>query len=224
MEWIPCRASRYLPAVRPVGRTDFLEISRPSNGIPWASPAWSARHHRPVPLSGFADLAADVLSTVSWQAQSLRPCFRPHRSWDSSLQGVPLTAGRLRLSTQPGSLAVILRRAEVHDSRPCHRQFPRRPRFHAVAWFPCRLWVPFSRAEARFPVPLGLAPWNHLVPPASPASKLRSLLRVRSRLDRVSPPQPADALLGFCPSRAFTFHASESRPARARGPNTRLRP
>jgi hypothetical protein len=62
------------------------------------------------------------------------------------------------------------------------------------------------------------------VPPASPASKLRSLLRVRSRLDRVSPPQPADTLLVFCPSRALTFHASESRPARARGPNTRLRP
>jgi hypothetical protein len=56
MEWIPCRVSRYLPAVRPVGRTDFLEISRPSNGIPWASPAWTGRHHRPVPLSGFATL------------------------------------------------------------------------------------------------------------------------------------------------------------------------
>lgn len=161
-------------------------------------------------------LATNVLSTVSWQAQSLRPCFRPHRSWDSSLQGLPLTEDRLRLSTQPGFLVVILRCAETHDSSPCRRRFPRRPRFHAVAWFPRRLWAPFSRAEARFPVTLGLAPWNRLVPPASPTSKLRSLLRVRSRLGRVSPLQPADTLLGFCPSRALSFHASDSRPARAR--------
>jgi hypothetical protein len=80
-----------------------------------------------------------VLSAVSWQAQSLRPCFRPHRSWDSSLQGLPLTGDRLRLSTQPGFLAVILRCAETRGSSPCHRRFPRRPRFHAVAWFPRRL-------------------------------------------------------------------------------------
>jgi hypothetical protein len=56
MEWIPCRVSRFLLAVRPVGRTDFLEIPRPSNGIPWASPAWTACHVRPVPFSGFATL------------------------------------------------------------------------------------------------------------------------------------------------------------------------
>jgi len=53
MEWIPCRAPHYLLAIRPVGRTDFLEIPRPFNGIPWASPAWTARHDRPVPFSGF---------------------------------------------------------------------------------------------------------------------------------------------------------------------------
>jgi hypothetical protein len=56
MEWIPCRVSRFLLAVRPVGRTDFLEIPRPFNGIPWASPTWTARHVRPVPFSGFAAL------------------------------------------------------------------------------------------------------------------------------------------------------------------------
>jgi hypothetical protein len=52
MEWIPCRAPHYLLAVRPVGRTDLLEIPRPFNGIPWASPAWMARHDHPVPFSG----------------------------------------------------------------------------------------------------------------------------------------------------------------------------
>jgi len=56
MEWIPCRAPHYLLAVRPVGRTDFLEIPRPFNDIPWASPAWTARHDRPVPFSGFEAL------------------------------------------------------------------------------------------------------------------------------------------------------------------------
>jgi hypothetical protein len=39
MELIPYRAIGCLLAVRPVGRTDFPEIFRPFNGIPWASPA-----------------------------------------------------------------------------------------------------------------------------------------------------------------------------------------
>jgi hypothetical protein len=39
MELIPYRASCRLLAVRPVGRTDFLEILVPFNGVPWASPA-----------------------------------------------------------------------------------------------------------------------------------------------------------------------------------------
>jgi hypothetical protein len=34
MELCPCRVSRFLLAVRPVGRTNFLEIPRPSNGVP----------------------------------------------------------------------------------------------------------------------------------------------------------------------------------------------
>jgi hypothetical protein len=38
MELIPCRASHHLLAVRPVGRTDFLEILRPFVGVPRASP------------------------------------------------------------------------------------------------------------------------------------------------------------------------------------------
>jgi len=169
-------------------------------------------------------LAAPFLSTVSWQAQSSRSCFRPHRSWDSSLQGLPLTGDRLRLPAQPGSLAVILRCAEVHDSSPFTGGFPDVRAFTPLPGSPAGYELPFRAPKARFRVALGLAPWNHLVPPASPAPKLRSLLRVRSRLGRVSPSQPADTLLGFCPSRAFSSHASDSRPARALGPNTRLRP
>ena len=41
------------------------------------------------------------------------------------------------------------------------------------------------------------------LPLASPASKLRSLPRVRSRPGRVSSRRSADPLLGFCPSRVF---------------------
>jgi hypothetical protein len=99
-----------------------------------------------------------------------------------------------------------------------HRRFPRRPRFHAVAWFPRRLWAPFSRAETRFPFAPGLVLRNRPVPPASPASKLHSLLRVRSQLDRSYPHQLAATLLGFAPSRAFSVHASDSRPARTQKP------
>jgi hypothetical protein len=38
MELIPYRVSYRLLAVRPVGRTDFLEILLPFNGVAWASP------------------------------------------------------------------------------------------------------------------------------------------------------------------------------------------
>jgi len=223
MKWIPCRVSRYLLAVRPVGRTDFLEIPRPFDGVLRASPAWAARHFRPVPFSGLQSCDR-FLSTVSWQAQSLQPCFRPHRPWDSSLQGLPLTGDRSRLSTQPGFLVVILRRAGTHDSSPFTCGFPDAHAFTQLPGSPAGYGLPFSRTEARFPVALGLAPRNHPVPPASPTSKLRSLLRVRSRLGRVSSSQSADTLLGFCPSRAFSSHASDPRPAQARGLNTHLRP
>jgi hypothetical protein len=52
-----------------------------------------------------------------------------------------------------------------------HRLFPRRSRFHAIAWFPTRLWVLFPRAETRFPITPRLELRNRLVPLASPASK-----------------------------------------------------
>jgi hypothetical protein len=101
------------------------------------------------------------------------------------------------------------------------RRFRRRPRVRAVAWFPRQLWDPFQLAEAGLLVALGLTPQNRLVPQASPTSKLHSLLRVRSRPGRVSSRRSAGPLLGFCPSRASSFPASESLPARARGSNTR---
>jgi hypothetical protein len=83
MEWIPCRAPHYLLAVRPVGRTDFLEIPRPFNGIPWASPAWTARHDRPVPFSGF-----EALRPRSSQRFPSKPKVRGPVS-DRTVPGIP---------------------------------------------------------------------------------------------------------------------------------------
>jgi hypothetical protein len=161
----------------------------------------------PVPLSGFLNLSA-----VSWQPRVSRPCFMPQPFLGFSLQSLPLAGiahpsrGHMLpcghppacLTTPPG---------------PCHRRFPRRPRFHAVAWFPRRLWAPFSRAEARFPVAPGpsdgtrpfrqLHPLRSLDPPARPHAPTR-----------VAPCQRAVPLLGFCLSRAFSSCASGSPPAR----------
>jgi hypothetical protein len=75
-----------------------------------------------------------------------------------------------------------------------------------------------------FPVALDLMPRNRFIPPALSTSKLHSLLRVRSRLDWVSPHLPAATLLGFCPSRAFSSHASDSRPVQTRGPEHEIMP
>jgi hypothetical protein len=71
--------------------------------------------------------------------------------------------------------AVIHRRARAHHPGPYHRRsLPTPTRERAVADVPRRLWVPFPRAEARFPVALGPKRRSHSVPPASPTSGLSS--------------------------------------------------
>jgi hypothetical protein len=96
-----------------------------------------------------------------------------------SLQSLPLAAGRLPLSRQPGSLAVIHRCAGTHNSSLSPPVSPTPDAFTPVVWFPRRLWVPFPHAEARFPVSLGLVPaepprsasftcFEASLPPASP--------------------------------------------------------
>jgi hypothetical protein len=97
-----------------------------------------------------------------------------NRSWDPPFRAFPSRRSRAPLEAA-GSPAVIRRRAETRCSTPCHRWFHRRPRFHVFAWIPHRLWTPFPRTKARFPVVPGFAQRNRFVPPASPASKLCSL-------------------------------------------------
>ena len=133
-----------------------------------------------------------------------------NRSWDSSLQRLPLTEGRLPLSRQLGSLAVIHPRAEPRDRPPFAPGFADVRACAQLPGSPDDYELPFRLAEAILPVALGVEPRNRFVPPASPASKLRSLLRVRSRPGRVSSHRSVDPLLGFFPSRAFPVQASES--------------
>jgi hypothetical protein len=75
--------------------------------------------------------------------------------------------------------------------------------------------VPFRKQSARFPVPLDLEQRSRSLPQASPTSKPYS----PCESVRTSPSCPglaAGTLLGFCPSGAFSFRASDPRPARAR--------
>jgi len=101
-----------------------------------------------------------------FRATAVPECL-PFRAFPSSRSRAPLGVA--------SSLAVIHPSSLTHRSRSCHRWFPPLPRSHAFAWFPQRLWVPFSRAEARFPVPLDLPRHERHVRLASPTSKPCSL-------------------------------------------------
>lgn len=145
------------------------------------------------------------------------------RPWDPPFRAFPSQRSRSSLEVA-GSLAVIHRPAEVYRASPCHRWFHRRPRFHAVAWIPQRLWTSFPRAEAHFPVVPGSARQNHLVPPASPTSELSSPCETvpttpgcPSEAGRFSP--------GFLPLRSFLLPrlGFSTRPS-LMGLNTFLRP
>jgi hypothetical protein len=102
-----------------------------------------------------------------------RPCFVPQPFLGFSLQSLPLTEivypsrGHWLPCGHPPTCWTARPRSLVTTG------FPDARAFDAVAWFPRRLWAPFSRAETRFPLALGsgrLPP----VPPASPASELSS--------------------------------------------------
>lgn len=109
------------------------------------------------------------------------------------------------------SPAVPHRRASVHRPPPYHPRFHRRPRSRAVAWIPRRLWVPFSRARARFPVALGHGQRNHLVPPAQPTSEPCSPCESVHDRRRCFTTPAADTLLVVPPLQSTTDHTSGSR-------------
>jgi len=155
------------------------------------------------------------LSAVSWHTLVLWPCFVPQPFLGSSLQSFSLmevahpSRGRwLPCSYRPAcsrALDLAVRRA-----------FPRRPRFHAVAWFPARLWTPFWRTEVHLPVVPGSAQRTRSVPPASPASKLCSLPETVPGTSGC-PSAPGRDSPGFLPLRSVPFHTSDPRPAQVSG-------
>jgi hypothetical protein len=164
-----------------------------------------------VPLSGFLNLSA-----VSWHTRASWPCFVPQPFLGSPLQSFSLTEiahlsrGRWLPCSYPPACSRALDLA-------VRRSFPRRPRSRAVAWFPDRLWTPFPRAEARFPVVPGLAQRTRSVPPASPASQLCSpcetvpeTLSCPAASGRDSP--------GFCPSKLSPPTPRILDPPRPQGP------
>jgi hypothetical protein len=150
MKPIPSKVSHRLLAAPPVGRVRLsLRSFDPFNGIFRSEPpVRRAVTLASVPLSGFFNLSA-----VSQQASEFVALFHATTVPGTSLQSVPLVE-----SAHPSrghySPAVIYPRAGTHHSRTYHRWFPRRPRSHAVAWFPRRLWSPFPQTRllaSRFP-------------------------------------------------------------------------
>jgi hypothetical protein len=183
----------------------FLPLQRHPSGEPRMR---RGTKPTPVPLSGFLNLSA-----VSWQTRASRPCFMPQPFLGFSLQSLPLTGIARPSRGRFCSLVVIHPRAGRRLLDLITAGFPDSHAFTQLPGSSRRLWASFSRAEARFPSAPGpndgtrpfrqLHPLRSLDPPASPFASAR-----------VAPSQHAAPLLGFCLSRAFSFHASRPRPAR----------
>jgi hypothetical protein len=210
VEPIPSRARHSLPADRPAGRSDSPELSGPFDDVTRPSPVGggtsphlgSARRFSQ-PLSGFL--------AVPSSAALFRAAAVPGIP---SLQSVPLARDRAPLSRPPAPLrsSTGVRRRTARSRSPPVSPTPASR--DAVAWFPRRLWAPFPRAaQARFPVAPGPVRRDRRVPPASPASKPCSPCE-SVRTGPGCPGPEADALLGFCLSRASSAPASDPRPAR----------
>jgi len=175
----PLRVRQHLPTGRPVGRLLLPGFRFPST-VPGRAPQRTGCQTCPgsalrlsQPLSGF--LASPGFAAL-FRAATVREIYS-FRAFPSRESRTPLGA--------VCSLAVIHQRSWTNSPSPYPRPFHRRPRFHAVAWIPGRLWLPFPRilqalprTEARFytlrlrfPVGLGLEQRNRPAPPTSPASK-----------------------------------------------------
>jgi hypothetical protein len=107
---------------------------------------------------------------------------------------------------------------------PCHRKFPRRPRLHAVAWFPWRLWAPFP--------PTGVLASRSPRTTCSEAASFRQLHLLRSlvppanpfALVWVAPPQRPLLSWVFAPPELSPFAPRVLSPARTTSVRTRPSP
>jgi hypothetical protein len=131
-------------------------------------------------------------------------------SWDPPFRVFPSQRARTPLGATY-SLAVIHQRSETHHSRTCCPRFRRRPRLHAVAWFPRGLWAPFPQTECSLPGCPGSRTAKRPRPASFTCFEVLFPLRIRSYSAQVAPNGAADTLLGFRPSRAFALRASNPR-------------
>ena len=153
------------------------------------------------PYLGSALRLSQPLSGFLARAQGSWPCFMPQPFLGSSLQSFSLTriACPSRGRQLPCSYPPVCGSA---SSLAVHRRFPRRPRFHAVAWFPRRLWSPFPRAREL----VSRSSWAR----SGGVASFRQLHLLRSlpplarpfQLPRVAPQRLAVSL-GFLPLRSF---------------------
>jgi hypothetical protein len=150
LELIPYRV--LLPPGHPTRRPDrllwsFFSLQRPPSDEPRHEPACRVRpwfRSQVFSPSQRFPSKSEVCGLVSCR----------YRSWDSTLQSLPLAGDRLPLSRQPGSLAVIHWRGTRSSPWSCHSPFHRLPRSRAVAWFPGRAMGFLSPQRVRIPFAL----------------------------------------------------------------------
>jgi hypothetical protein len=210
-----------LPPGRPTCRPDPTPLSFPvpSTASLVASPVCDAMS----PAPRFRSQAFSTSQRFPASFEFRGPVSCHNRSWDPPFRVFPSQRSRTPLEAA-SSLAVIHPRARTHCSRPYHRQFPRRPRFHAVAWFPRRLQGPFPQTRvlaSRFPwvSDSEAAPFRQLhllrslTPPANPFALARvapdqwpilswvsAPLELSPSAPRIlDPPEPGDSNTRLCP-------------------------
>jgi len=120
------------------------------------------------------------------------------------------------LSRRAGSPAVIHPRATPRRPRLITARFCRLARFRASAWRP-RTTMPALSSDPKASVPDELGSNDELAAYRE-LRLLRSVLPLTNPFatDASCPPSAAVTLLGFFPSRVFSDHASNPRPARTR--------
>jgi hypothetical protein len=183
MQLGPCRVStRSTVPASPSAGVQLPEVFGPSNGIHQISPLVS----RAVPLStrfrSQAFSASQRLPSLSGFCGSVS---RRNRFWDPPSEFSP----RENRDPSRGHLAPLQlsTRLPWRPLEPYHPRFHRRPRSHAVAWYPPTAMDSLSPdPKAKFPVALD----SKVDPPFSASftcSEALILSRIRSQSTRVAP-------------------------------------
>jgi len=206
-ESIPLRVLHVLPAIQPVGWICSPRVLRPFDDILRASPIRGG-------LSPPPRFRSQAFSTSQRfpgrpELRGLVSCrSRPKAS--SLLQSFPLAQSRAPLSRPlaPLRLSVPVPSAPATALSPSVSS-DAHARLNVVACFPRRLWAPFPRAEARFPVPLDVRWWSRSLRRPHP---LRSFVPLCESV-RVGP---------SCPGTAGRYSPGLSAPLKSSPPAPRV--